>query len=200
VDSEGKLDKYGATIRASDWHTDGSFRKNPYSYTILYSLEAPKKGGNTDFNNMVDAYQDLEDDLKNEIANYTAFHKRGQGWLAEHSPPPLSKEQKASGFFEGNSHPIVIKNPISKKKTLYINPTHTEKINELDKLESDAVLNKLMKSSIKEKYQYSHQWQKNDLVIWDQRDLLHRASQQKVIDEKRIMIRSMVINKPHRIP
>ncbi|MBF0277120.1 MAG: TauD/TfdA family dioxygenase, partial [SAR324 cluster bacterium] len=195
-----KLDKYGATIRASDWHTDGSFRMTPYSYTILYSLEAPQKGGNTDFNNMVSAYEDLEDDLKRQIAKYSAFHRRGEGWMAKNSPPPLSKEQKESGAFEGNSHPIVIKNPISKKKTLYINPSHTKKINELEEAESNAVLNKLMESSIKAKYQYSHSWEKNDLVIWDQRDLLHRASQQKVIDEKRIMIRSMVVNKPHRLP
>ena len=52
VDKNGNLDEFGSKIRASDWHTDGSFRKIPYSYTILYSLNAPSKGGNTEFNNI----------------------------------------------------------------------------------------------------------------------------------------------------
>tara|TARA_B110000014_G_C19991630_1_gene513631 strand:- start:103 stop:948 length:846 start_codon:yes stop_codon:yes gene_type:complete len=199
VDREGNLDKFGATIRANDWHTDGSFRKTPYSYTILYSLEAPKKGGYTDFNNMVEAYKNLDSELISQIEEYSAFHKRGEGWTSKNPPPPLSDKQKASGLFEGNSHPIVIKNPISKKKTLYINPSHTKKINELDDEASDILLSKLINLSVTKKYQYSHQWQKKDLIIWDQRDLLHRASPEKVTNEKRIMIRSMILNKPHRI-
>ena len=44
-----------------------------------------------------------------------------------------------------------------------------------------------------------HKWNKKDLVIWDQRDLLHRASPEKVLKEKRTMIRSMILNKPHRL-
>ena len=87
----------------------------------------------------------------------------------------------------------------SKKKTLYINPSHTKKINELDDEASDILLSKLINLSVTKKYQYSHQWQKKDLIIWDQRDLLHRASPEKVTNEKRIMIRSMILNKPHRI-
>ena len=137
--------------------------------------------------------------MKQQIEEYSAFHKRGEGWMVENPPPPLSDEQKASGLFEGNSHPIVIKNPISKKQTLYINPSHTKKINELDDEASDILLSKLINLSVKKKYQYSHQWQKKDLIIWDQRDLLHRASPEKVTNEKRIMIRSMILNKPHRI-
>ena len=199
VDKNGNLDEFGAKTRASDWHTDGSFRKIPYSYTILYSINAPSKGGNTEFNNMVQAYNDLKRDTRNNISTLTGFHKRGEGWKSMNPPPALTQSQISSGLFEGNSHPLVIKNPISKKNSLYINPSHLKHIDNYSKYNSDQLLDNLSKQTIKDKYQYSHKWNKKDLVIWDQRDLLHRASPEKVIKEKRTMIRSMILNKPHRL-
>ena len=199
VDENGNLDEFGSKIRASDWHTDGSFRKIPYSYTILYSLNAPSKGGNTEFNNMVQSYKELNDKIRSKISTLTGFHKRGEGWKSINPPPPLSQSQKSSGLFEGNSHPLVIKNPISRKDSLYINPSHLNIINNLSKEDSNNLLDDLSNNTIKEKFQYSHKWSEKDLIIWDQRDLLHRASPIKVIKEKRTMIRSMILNKPHRI-
>ena len=161
IDKNGNIDKWGSTKRAADWHSDGSFRELPYSFTVLHSIEAPKTGGMTEFTNMINAYNDLDLNTKKKINELKALHKRGEGWRAE-KQPDLTKKQKDSGDFDGQVHPLIIQNPISKLKTYYANPVHTHSLIGMSKDESNTILDKLHFHSINKKYMLTHKWEKGE--------------------------------------
>lgn len=199
VDKDGNVDTYGATKRAVDWHSDGSFKTNPDAVSFLVSVAAPSTGGPTEFTSMYRAYETLPDDLKRQADSHRAFHMRGEGWRIQSPPPPLTAEQKASGEFEGAEHPIALLHPWSKRHTLYINPGHTKNVVGLSKKDSDAVLDALYEHAINPAFQYHHQWQPGDVVFWDQRGVMHRAGAGTPSGERRIMLRSMVVCEPHHL-
>lgn len=199
VDKDGNVDDFGASKRAIDWHSDGSFKTNPDAVSFLVSVAAPSQGGPTQFTNMYRAYETLPKELRDRIENLKAFHMRGDGWRIKSPPPPLTEAQKASGEFNGAVHPVVLVHPWSRRKTLFVNPTHTKNIVGMEKAESDALLNALYEHSIHPDFQYHHAWRPGDVVFWDQRGVMHRAGEGTPSGEKRIMLRSMVVCEPHHL-
>jgi len=194
VKPDGTIDEYGAKVRASEWHIDGPFKKSPDCITFLYSIAAPSKGGPTEFTSMYAAYDCLSPEMKARLEGLQCFHKRGEGWKCTAPPPPLTPEQKATGEFEGNTHPLVITHPDSRRKSLYISPTHTSHVVGMDRATSDVLLDQLYAIAIQPEFQYHHHWKLGDLVMWDQRATMHRAGRGTPPGEKRIMLRAMVVS------
>ena len=125
------------------WHTDTSYNKQPTLAVILKSIEIPPVGGDTMFSNMELAYDTLNDDLKKKIENKKALHdSRGAEFFNENY-----QSMESNGYKEAfsNIHPIVRTNPDSQRKILYVNWTYTRKIIEMEKKESDDLLNILFK-------------------------------------------------------
>lgn len=193
VKPDGSLDEYGYAKRATDWHADGVFKARPDCMTFLYSIAAPSVGGCTEFTNMYLAYETLPEDIKRRVDTLECFHKRGEGWRCTAPPPPLTEAQKATGLFEGNAHPLVITHPESGRRSLYISAAHTSHILGMPRADSDALLNRLYEHAIQPGFQYHHKWQVGDLLIWDQRCTMHRAGGGAPRDEKRIMMRGMIV-------
>ncbi|MBM3539050.1 MAG: TauD/TfdA family dioxygenase [Alphaproteobacteria bacterium] len=193
VKPDGSLDEYGYAKRATDWHADGVFKAKPDCMTFLYSIAAPSVGGHTEFTNMYLAYETLPEDLRRRADGLACFHKRGKGWRCTAPPPPLTEAQKATGEFEGNVHPLVITHPESGRRSLYISAAHTSYIVGLERKESDALLDRLYGHAIQPEFQYHHKWQVGDLLMWDQRCTMHRAGGGAPRDEKRIMMRGMIV-------
>lgn len=194
VKPDGSLDEYGATKRAVDWHIDGTFKAKPDCVTFLYSIAAPSRGGNTHFTNMQAAYAVLPAALKQRIAGLSCFHKRGEGWRCTEPPPALTEAQKATGEFEGATHPLVIVHPESGRPSLYVSPTHTCNVVGLSRADSDALLDELYAIATRPEFEYRHAWRVGDLVMWDQRATMHRAGGGTPAGEKRIMLRAMVVS------
>jgi taurine dioxygenase len=190
---DGTIDEYGQNKRAIDWHIDGTFKARPDCITFLYSVAAPTVGGATQFANMYAAYEALPDALKTRIADLKCFHKRGEGWRCTAPPPPLTAAQKASGEFEGAIHPLVITHPVSGRKSIYAGPTHTCYVVGMERAASDALLDEIHAIAIRSEHQYHHHWRVGDLVMWDQRCTMHRAGGGTPRDQKRIMLRAMVV-------
>jgi taurine dioxygenase len=191
---DGTIDEYGQNKRAVDWHIDGTFKAKPDCITFLYSIAAPTIGGPTEFTSMYAAYDALSPALKARIADLQCFHKRGEGWRCTAPPPPLTEAQKATGEFEGNVHPLVITHPESGRKSIYIGPTHTSHVVGLPRAESDALLDELLAVATRPEFMYRHHWKVGDLVMWDQRATMHRAGGGTPRDQKRIMLRAMVVS------
>jgi taurine dioxygenase len=194
VKPDGTIDEYGQNKRAIDWHIDGTFKAQPDCITFLYSIAAPTSGGATQFTSMYAAYAALPTELRARAETLSCFHMRGAGWKCTAPPPPLTAEQKASGAFEGSIHPLVITHPDSARRSIYASPTHTSHVVGVPRAESDAILDAIYDVATRPEFQYHHHWRVGDLVMWDQRATMHRAGGGTPRDQRRIMLRAMVVS------
>ena len=153
------------------WHSDSSFQKPAARYSMLYALAVPPRGGDTQFADMRAAYDQLDDDLKMEIADFEAehfaLHSRimlgATGWTPEQvaAMPPVS-------------WPLVRTHPLSGRKLLFIG-AHATHIPGLTVSEGRMLLQGLLEHATQPAFVYTHKWRVNDLVIWDNRATLHRG-------------------------
>lgn len=159
------------------WHTDISYKIKPPMGSLLYSLEVPPEGGDTLFADMYAAYDALSDEKKNRIDGLKAVH----GYEARFSEmgeggkrPKLSAEQLAE--VPEVVHPVVRTNPETGRKALYVNEGFTLSIEGMPMDESRTLLDELVAHSMKPDFVYDHRWQVGDLVFWDNRAVMHCAT------------------------
>ena len=153
------------------WHTDKSYHAVPSLMTLLYAVEVPQTGGDTLFCNMQLAYKALTDPEKESLKSLKAVHS----WEASRRNTgniPASEEQKRER--PPVSHPLVRTHPVTKSKSLYLG-MHVGHIEGMAEEKSKRLLKNLLVRSTIEKNIYRHSWQPGDLVIWDNRCLLHKA-------------------------
>ncbi|MGB7181672.1 MAG: TauD/TfdA family dioxygenase [Burkholderiaceae bacterium] len=159
--------------RGGSWHTDHSNLEAPPKATVLYAIEIPEEGGNTEFTNLQMAYEGLDDKLKQAIAGKRAFH----AYLSRRAPRKLlmrtAEEHKGSN---GCWQPLVRQHPESGRPGLYFNAMRCDAIEGLDQEAGDALLDKIYAHCDQAAYQYSHKWRPGDVLIWDNRSALHQAT------------------------
>ena len=196
LDKTGKPSSRPATFGSFYWHTDKSYHEIPSLATFLHARELPPGGGgDTEFANMYRAYETLADTVKNHIANLRALHS----WEANRRNTgnrPATEEEKR--LRPPVSHPLVRKHPDTQKKTLYIG-IHADSVEGLERQQGIELLKILYRHSTKRENVYVHGWKPGDLVIWDNRCLLHRVVGNYDMDKhRRILHRSVVIGtKPY---
>ena len=176
-------------VNGANWHTDDSFMRAPCSLTMLYGVEVPSRGGDTQFTNMYAAYEDLPPEMKARIDPMKVIHKY-------HSSRKLSRistrpAEEMAAMPEA-THPLVRTHPETRRKSLYLNPNRMEQIVGLDRAESDALLDELIAHATQPKYEYRHVWRQGDIVIWDNRCTMHKANADYPEGERRLMHRVIV--------
>ena len=157
------------------WHSDVSFRERPASASLLYAIEVPPTGGDTMFADMYQAYEALSDAMKQLLAGLRAVHDFA---VAAASSGTYTADQLHGDDFDGSNrsiHPVVITHPDSGRKALFVNPGFTAALVGFASLESAALLDFLYGHAISPEFVYRHSWRPNDLVIWDNRSLMHYA-------------------------
>jgi taurine dioxygenase len=153
------------------WHSDNSYRDRPLSYSALYALEVPPQGGNTGFANMYLALQTLDPALRKRIEGRTLKHDmtyNSAGDLRE-GFQPVSDVREAPG----PSHPIIRTHPETGCNALYLGRRPNAYINGLSVAESEDLLNALWAHATQDRYTWHHEWQAGDLLIWDNRCVMH---------------------------
>ena len=154
------------------FHTDSSYTKKPPKFTMLFSKIVPRKGlGNTDFSSQYLAYKHLPLKLKNKLKNLKGvFSSNG----------PIVKTTIERTKEKGNlkkeliaKHKII--RSINGKKTLYCSPGHLISFNKSVK-NFNNLKNVLFKHQTKKQFQYSLEWEKDQIAIWDNRSMLHQAT------------------------
>jgi alpha-ketoglutarate-dependent taurine dioxygenase len=153
------------------WHTDKSYHAVPSLMTMLHAVELPPEGGDTQFANMVLAYRALPDAMKNRLAGLRAVHSWETSRLQSGSTPASDAEKRERPPV---SHPIVRTHPETGDKALYIG-NHAATVEGLSERDGKALLAKLLVHATQPEFIYTHHWRPGDLVIWDNRALLHRA-------------------------
>jgi alpha-ketoglutarate-dependent taurine dioxygenase len=177
VHSVTNLDQEGNPTDALDirgnyfWHTDKSYHAVPSLMTMLHAVELPPAGGDTQFANMVLAYRTLPDTMKSRLATLRAIHSWETSRLQSGSKPATEEEKRERPPV---SHPIARTHPETGEKALYIG-NHAGSIEGFDEAEGRALLAELLAHATRPDFIYTHHWRPGDLVMWDNRALLHRA-------------------------
>jgi len=177
-------------ISGETFHTDHSNHPTPPKATMLYPVSLPKSGGDTQYVNMHEAYDGLSAATKERIDRLTAVHV----YLSKYSPRelrPLS-EDSARQVPPPGMHPLVRTHPENGRKALYLNPVRIESILGMEDDEALDLVAGLMTHAIQPKYEYRHQWNYGDFVIWDNRSVIHKANPDYDMNERRYLYRLML--------
>ena len=172
VDAKGK--PKGRKGAGTYWHSDVSFRERPAAASILSAKQIPISGGDTIFCDQSHAYNALTETMKSLLQPLSAIHKFEVSARSQYSNGIL-----ATADLEGNTnsaiHPVVRTHPQTGRKSLFVNPGFTSHIQGFHEIESQTLLSFLFNHSIRPEFLYRHRWENNDLVIWDNRCLMHYA-------------------------
>jgi alpha-ketoglutarate-dependent 2,4-dichlorophenoxyacetate dioxygenase len=157
-------------LRNELWHTDSSFKPVAALCSLLSGREVPPVGGNTDFASARAAYSALPDARKQALEGLIAVHRVAKPDDVEDEA--YSEEQKQRLTV---THPLVRTNPVNGRKNLYVG-SHAQAIIGKSREEGRALLDELTDFCTQPQFVYSHPWRQYDLVIWDNRCVLHRAT------------------------
>ena len=153
------------------WHSDASFRAVGAGYTLLHGRIVPSKGGNTEFADMRAAYDALDEATKAAVEDLITEHSivfsREQIGFADYAP---GNEERLRPV----QHRLVITHPISGRKSLYLS-SHIGGIVGWPVPEARAFIRDLTEHATQRQFVYVHEWSVNELVMWDNRTVMHRA-------------------------
>jgi taurine dioxygenase len=177
---DGKLNMAIYRRGAEGWHTDGAYDTEPFKATQLYALAVPSRGGDTHFASMYAACAALPERLMRRLdGRLGAFVYGGRN----RSNALLNPEDrnKPAVF-----HPILRTHRETGRTALYFDPGKILRIEGMEPAESDATIEELTELMVQPGAEYRHQWQKGDIVIWDNRCSYHRAAGDYPPEEDRI--------------
>ncbi|MBO0737338.1 MAG: TauD/TfdA family dioxygenase [Alphaproteobacteria bacterium] len=177
-------------ISGETFHTDHSNHPAPPKATLLFPASLPTTGGDTQYVNMHEAYDDLPEPTKRRIEDLNAVHV----YQSRYSPRELRPLSEASARVlpPPGIHPLVRTHPENGRKALYLNPVRIESIVGMGDDEALDLVSELMTHATQKKYEYRHQWQHGDMVIWDNRSVMHKANPDYDMNERRYLYRLML--------
>jgi len=153
------------------WHSDSSFKSVPAKYSLLRALSIPSKGGNTEFAHMGAAYEALDDETKALIEDLVCEHSQlfSREAIGFRDFTPEERER-----FRPVRQRLVRTLPGSGRKSIYLS-SHAGVILGWPLPEARMLLRDLTEHATQREFVYSHKWQVNDLVMWDNRQTMHRG-------------------------
>jgi alpha-ketoglutarate-dependent 2,4-dichlorophenoxyacetate dioxygenase len=176
------LDKDGKPLARDDrrrmfnlgnrlWHSDSSFRAKPAKYSILSARTVASQGGNTEFADMRAAYDTLDDAtremIEDLVCEHSLIYSRGSMGFTE-----LTEDEKA--MMKPVRQRLVRTHPVTGRKSLYLS-SHAGKIIGWEVPEARDFLRDLNEHATQRELVYIHRWRQYDLVMWDNRQTMHRV-------------------------
>ncbi len=176
------------------WHSDSSFRPVPARYSLLSARAVPVAGGNTQYADMHAAYDCLDAKTLTEISDlqceHSLLYSRARLGMDE-----FTEQEKAD--FTPVTQPLVRTHPNTKRKSLFLS-SHIGSVIGLTKPDGRLLIEELTELATQEKFVYTHRWQKDDLVMWDNRRTMHRARKYEDTVEKRDLRRTTIAGEQAR--
>ncbi len=156
------------------WHSDTVYQEVPPMGTLLYGIEIPPYGGDTEFANQYLAYETLSAPLRGFLDGLTAVHVSGKGATQKTRDEMM---QRASTGLKGDElvarHPAVRSHPETGRKALYVNTAHTSRFEGMSEEESAPILDFLYRHQVKAEFTCRFRWAKGSLAFWDNRCTQH---------------------------
>jgi taurine dioxygenase len=176
-DNEGRVRQPGAR----DWHTDHTNHAKPPKITALYAISLPSAGGDTGFANMHMAYNALPGTVQAKLAGMKTVNK------IEDRIYVSDEHKQKYGVLQ--THPLIRTHPETGKKAIYIHPGKTERFVDMEPADSKVFMDELMDTIIQPEICYRHKWRVGDLLLCDNRAVLHLAYEDYDPSEGRVMHR-----------
>ena len=156
------------------WHTDSTYWPISSKCALLSAVKVPKQGGQTELADMRAGFAALSDDLRQRVQTLSAFHSTEYSQANDLGDFP---QRDKSSIYHGEAYlrPLVKTHPETGIRNLFIG-RHAFGIPGLEREESRRLLQTLLEHVVSEPQRvYRHQWREGDLLVWDNRALLHRA-------------------------
>lgn len=163
--------------RADMWHHDESFLPSPPIVTMTQAQILPPCGGDTCWISMTTAYDALSERMKQYLEGLSAWHDMNAPMTTalRHNAVTHERYLQVVNMARRHLHPMVRVHPVTGRKAIYISPTYTTHIEGLAPAESEAILAYLHAHCQHIRFVYRHRWQQGDMVIWDNRSVIHHA-------------------------
>ena len=197
-EEDGDLYEIDGELRGGylPWHFDLAYVDRINHGGILRPAVLPKRGGETGFIDRIAAYAALPDELKERIENLSVIHafatdatkaKFGQrpdrcirlSWKIVKAADHPSLQHRVI-------HPLVYTQPETGRKVLNVSPWHAIAVEGMENEEGDAILHEVIDRMIQPELAYVHDWQMNDMVLWDNWRMLHSAFGVPVGEQRRM--------------
>ena len=153
------------------WHSDSSFKAVPAKYSLLRAVSVPSRGGNTEYAYMPAAYDALDEETKREaedlVCEHSQIFSRQQLGFTD-----FTDEERAR--FAPVRQRLVRTHPVTGRRSLYLS-SHAGSIVGWPVPEARAFLRDLVEHATQRQFVYAHRWRVGDLVMWDNRQTMHRA-------------------------
>jgi taurine dioxygenase len=157
------------------WHTDGSWQRVTGQATIIYGEVVPDAGGETHFCDMYGAYDRLDPAWKGRLAGLRAVHNLDFSRTRRHG-----------------EHPIIRTHPETGRKCIYLGD-HAEYILGMSYDEGRALIEELNAIAVHADLTYEHHWKADQLLVWDNRCVMHRATAYDPSRQRRVVRRCTVL-------
>ena len=180
-------------VRGENFHTDHSNYAEPPKATMLHAVNLPSTGGDTQFVDVRAAFDELPRSRREELVRLRAPHV----YESSNSPrkmAALSPEERAK--VPQAIQPLVIRHPESGRSALYVNTGRMEGIEGMAAEAAFSLIDQLYGHATQRKYEYRHKWRAGDVVIWDNRSVMHQANPDFDPAEYRFLYRIMLKGKP----
>ncbi|MFO1351629.1 MAG: TauD/TfdA family dioxygenase [Gammaproteobacteria bacterium] len=191
LDKNGKPQGFHPDPGAQIWHSDGSWNKRPGKVTMLYGIEVPAQGGNTDFANMEAAYDALSEADKVYYATLRAVHDLNYSRSLTTAKDQMTEEQKAAA--PPVERALIKTHPATGRKSIYLGG-HASHIVGMPLAEGRQLVAKINAHATQPQFTLSYRWRPHDLVLWDNRAVLHRATAYDYGNARRVIRRTTVLD------
>lgn len=175
------------------WHTDMSYNEVPPMASALYALEVPPAGGETGFCNMYLAFEMLPADIRKRVSALSCKHdsSRNSTGMLRVGYRDIADPRECPGAV----HPLVRTHPVTGRNALFLGRRRNASIVGMSLEDSERLLDELWAHATKPEFTWHQQWRAGDLVMWDNRCVMHRRD---AFDEnmRRLMHRTQIVGEP----
>ncbi len=155
-----------------EWHTDMAFAEYPMAYTMLYTIEAPAQGADTVFASTYATYEAMDPAERAALRPLDVVHSLEKLYGGRKEQPSETMRRARPDVV----HPLVRTHPDTGREGLYLGLRQTRSVTGLDDSQSDAFIGGLVERIVAPEGVYRHKWKAGDVVVWDNRGLLHAAT------------------------
>lgn len=181
----------GSAYSGRVWHSDGHFLSNPPVGSMLYARVVPPVGGDTWYGNMYAAYDALPEALKDRVKDLKVIISRVQSrpYNYPDRPPPTAEERAE---WVDVAHPVVRVHEESGRKALMVGGNVPWRIEGMAEEESLPLITFLQEFAVQPQFTYRHTWRPGDIILWDNRSAMHRATYYDDVAHTRMMHRTTI--------
>lgn len=174
--SNERGEKIGADRAGMLWHSDMSYMRRPSLGSLLYAVECPPVGADTEFASMYGAHDALTPDLRRRIEGRAGIHDYPWHYATYLTHrPPLTEAEKAKT--PPVRHPVIRTHPVTGRRALYVSEGLTRTIDGMDDAAGRDLVVEVSRFATEPRFVYAHKWKPGDLVFWDNRCTMHRATE-----------------------